>query len=306
MLKQSVSLLLALTALGATASATPGALHLGLHRTDAGQVFQVSNLPAASVAQLYVLDGSVADSPGFAKFRAATLLASTPARGGRARFEVPPGTALAGSTFAALARTRAGGAAAPISLSSSIQLNGFPWSAAGRQTGRLVVTEFMKDPAQVTDGNGEWIELWNPSPDPIDIEGWALADQGSDYAPLTNGGQGIVVPGWSFFVLGKNADPATNGGVSVDQEYGGFSLGNSDDEIMLMQPNGTSIDIVRYDNGVEWPDEAGQAIALDRRAFAGGFVNDDPAEWCHATTLIDPAQSSDTGTPGAANDRCGG
>jgi len=191
------------------------------------------------------------------------------------------------------------------SVSNSVSLP--PQSGTGglgNQTGAVVVTEFLKDPSAVTDGHGEWIELWNSTRDPIDIEGWTLADEGSDEIVLDNGGLGLVIEPFQFFVLGRDADPATNGGVAVDYEYSGFSMTNSADEIALYMPSGTLVDLIRYDNGVEWPDDSGKAISLDRRYFRDGFANDDGAGWCSAFTLIDANVGTDTGTPGAPNDDC--
>ncbi|MEZ4715551.1 MAG: hypothetical protein R2851_05595 [Caldilineaceae bacterium] len=50
-------------------------------------------------------------------------------------------------------------------------------------------------------------------------------------------------PMWSsrrahYVVLGRNADRSANGGVTLAYVYSGVSLANSDDEVLLLAPNG--------------------------------------------------------------------
>ena len=167
---------------------------------------------------------------------------------------------------------------------------------------RVAVTEFLKDPTQVSDTNGEWIEIQNLLPWRVNLEGWSLGDDGGAQHVIANGGLGVFLRPGEFFVLARNADPALNGGVLVDYAYSSFSLGNGADQIVLRRRNGQIADRVAYDDGVLWPDQPGQSISLAPEATDPG-ANDDPANWCHATSVIG-AGNTDTGTPGAANDTC--
>ena len=54
-------------------------------------------------------------------------------------------------------------------------------------------------------------------------------------------------------MLGRNTD-ATNGGVPVAYQYTSFTLGNAEDEIILLDGAGTEIDRVAYDGGPGFPD----------------------------------------------------
>ncbi len=168
--------------------------------------------------------------------------------------------------------------------------------------GRVIVTEFLKDPTFVSDTVGEWIELYNPGPGPVDIAGWVLSDLGSESTVLANGGLRMVVPATKHIVLGRSSDPLVNGGVPVTFTYGGFTLSNGDDEIQLTRPDGSLVDLVAYDDGVLWPDLAGRSISLDPD-FRDATLNDDPAHWCLSRTRLS-AGSTDSGTPTKRNEDC--
>ncbi|MDA1265121.1 MAG: lamin tail domain-containing protein [Planctomycetota bacterium] len=166
---------------------------------------------------------------------------------------------------------------------------------------RIVIREFQKDPTVVSDTKGEWIELWNAGSTAVNLEGWTLADLGTDNVTLDNGGAGMWIPAGGRLVLGREADPALNGGIPVDHTYASYSLSNGEDEIVLIRPDGLVVDQVVYDDGVLWPDEPGKAISLDP-AVLDATGNDDGAAWCAASSLI--GAGPDTGTPGALNDDC--
>lgn len=169
------------------------------------------------------------------------------------------------------------------------------------QRGDVVITEILKDPTAVPDGQGEWFELLNPGAQPVDLEGWELRDATTNKHTIHTGGSLVVLPGQRL-VLGNNPDVATNGGVLVHYKYSGFTLGNGADEIFLSAPGGVLVDAVRYDDGVFWPDTAGRSLSLTPGA-SDAYANDNAYNWCHATTAIVPG-GQDKGTPGQANDRC--
>ncbi len=205
--------------------------------------------------------------------------------------------------FAQLWTPPGAGAASPDGAWSDL-IVAFP--AGGQQDstarpGDLVVTEFMKDPTEVSDGNGEWIELRNMLPWRLDIAGVVLSDaSGASFVFDAGGGPLYLRPNESF-VVGANADITSNGGVIVDWEWSGFSLRNSSDEIYLHDRFGAVMDRVEYDNGVLWPDTPGMSISLEPTSV-DSLLNDDPTNWCHASSVI--GAGADTGTPGELNDQC--
>ncbi len=160
--------------------------------------------------------------------------------------------------------------------------------------GDVIVHEIMQNPSAVSDGAGEWFEVYNTTSSDIDINGWTVEDNGSDSFVIDNGGT-LFVPANGYLVLGNNADSATNGGVSVDYEYTGMFLANGDDEIILIDETDQEINRVEYDGGPIWPDPNGASMALRFPALD----NNIGANWCVASTAYG---DGDFGTPGTAND----
>jgi predicted extracellular nuclease len=162
----------------------------------------------------------------------------------------------------------------------------------------VIITEIMQNPSAVSDGLGEWVELYNVTTADIDINGWVLADNDFDRHVIDNGGNPLIIPAGGYLVLGNNADTATNGGVTVGYEFSGYTLSNSADEVVLLNTADLLIDQVEYDNGVTFPDPNGASMALSDVTLD----NNDGANWCESTT---PFGAGDAGTPGSEND-CGG
>lgn len=165
------------------------------------------------------------------------------------------------------------------------------WPAGAQQ---VIVTEIMQNPSAVSDGSGEWFEVYNPGSSPVNIDGWTIRDDGSNSHVISNDGP-LEVPAFGYFVLGVNADFGTNGGVNVDYQYSGFTLGNSDDEVILEDGDGVEIDRVEYDNGATFPDPNGSSMSLIN-------VNADNNVGSAWMVGISVYGDGDHGTPGAAND----
>lgn len=165
--------------------------------------------------------------------------------------------------------------------------------------GDVFITELMVDPSAVTDGNGEWFELFNSRSDTVDIRGWRIEDESGNthVIPDTNP---ILIPAGQFLVLGNNGDASSNGGISVAHEYAAITLNNSGDILIVFDVNGEEID--RVDYGIpSFSVSAGASLNLDSNRF--DFVdNDDGTNWCSSTTSI--GTGLDFGTPGATNETC--
>lgn len=166
----------------------------------------------------------------------------------------------------------------------------------GLASAQIVITEIMQNPDAVSDGSGEYFEVYNSSGTAVDMNGWTVADLGSNTFTIDNGGPLTVDP-YNYFVFGINGDAATNGGVTVNYVYPStFALGNSDDEIVITDGNGTEIDRVEYDGGTVWPDPTGASMSLCDPTVD----NNIGAAWF--TSSIPWAVGSDDGSPGAANE----
>ncbi len=158
----------------------------------------------------------------------------------------------------------------------------------------IVINEIMQNPSAVSDDKGEWFELYNNDTETVDINGWIIKDDGSDYHKIDNGGPLTIAPG-EYLVLGINDTTAVNGGVQVDYVYSNFLLSNSDDEVVLVYSDGvTEVDRVNYDNGATFPDPSGASMELKNP----NYDNNDGANWDAASTAFG---DGDLGTPGAQN-----
>jgi len=110
----------------------------------------------------------------------------------------------------------------------------------------LLLTEIMANPLSVSDANGEWLELFNPTSDSIDLSGVTLSDISSAGHIISDNSNLFVKPG-DYFVLARNGDTTANGGFNADYVYGsGFSLSNSSDEIIFSDTTG---ELLRLDYG---------------------------------------------------------
>jgi predicted extracellular nuclease len=159
----------------------------------------------------------------------------------------------------------------------------------------LVINEVMQNPAAVGDGAGEWFEVYNPTSDAVDINGWTMKDNDFDSHVINNGGP-LLVPAGGYLVLGNNADSSTNGGATVDYSYGsGWFLSNSADEVVLLDGSLAEVDRIEYDNGATFPDPNGSSMALTDPTLD----NNVGANWCESGTAFG---DGDFGSPGAAND----
>ncbi|MCB2200421.1 lamin tail domain-containing protein [bacterium] len=167
------------------------------------------------------------------------------------------------------------------------------WGTASAQ---IVITEIMNNPSAVSDSDGEFVELYNSTASAIDIDGWTLADNGSDSHVIDNGGE-LLVPAFGYLVLGINSDSGTNGGITVAYQYSGISMANGDDEVMLYDTDMTLIDEVFYDGGPDFPDPNGASMYL-----VDPTVDNNLAGAWLTSTIAWAGGAGDFGSPGAANE----
>jgi len=158
----------------------------------------------------------------------------------------------------------------------------------------VVINEIMQNPAAVTDANGEWFEVYNTTDASLDLEGCVVSDNSSNAHTINSL---LIVPANGYAVLARKGE--ANGGVSPDYVYGaGFTLGNTDDEIIITCCE-EEIDRVEYDGGPNWPNPNGAAMILS----SPGVDNNIGANWCVSSSGYG---DGDLGTPGAINDSCNG
>ena len=153
----------------------------------------------------------------------------------------------------------------------------------------IVITEVMANPASVSDSYGEWFEIFNTTDSTIDMHGWSIKDLDGDEHQLLSDETTIPILPDEYFILAKNGDESQNGGVNVDYVYNGFSLSNSDDEVILLDASGAIVDEVHYSNG--WPFSSGVAMELHNPLEDNSLIQN----W-YASTIS--YGNGDTGSPG--------
>ncbi len=160
--------------------------------------------------------------------------------------------------------------------------------------GELVITEILKDPTTTNDADGEWFEVYNASAVPIALCGWTIRDDGTDSHTMTT--DVTVLPG-DYAVFARSGSELLNDGVTADYVYAGFTLGNSDDEVVL-ENDGVVID--RVDYTTSFPNSSGYSLTLNPLSL-DAVSNDTATQWCRASSYYGVYNR---GTPGVANDGC--
>lgn len=162
---------------------------------------------------------------------------------------------------------------------------------AGQTQGDILITEYMADPTDVDDSNGEYFELYNTTGSNIDIDGWTIKDDGSDSFNISGT---LVIPAFDFIVIGKG-DGSYNG---RDYEMTGMTLANNDDEIVLEKPDGTEICRINYTDGNQFEPASCELNNISNHT--GGVTSE--SDYVAAT---DALSENDKGSPGSAGNTIG-
>lgn len=144
----------------------------------------------------------------------------------------------------------------------------------GQEWPRLWINEFMasnKETLQDSTGaTPDWLEIYNPTSEAVDLEGWTVSDDLADPEKHTLGA--VEIPAGGFLLLFAGGTP------EVDDQHLSFKLSAAGEEIGLFSPGGQVSDELEY--GVQEQDVS------TARTTDGG------AEWA---TTADP-------TPGESNE----
>jgi hypothetical protein len=109
--------------------------------------------------------------------------------------------------------------------------------------------------------NDEWIELFNPASEALDVNGWLVTDGGDIHHHLD-----ATLEAGSYFLL-ERTDDTTIAGLAADDIYTG-ALRNSGEVVWLEDPEGNIIDIANESGGA-WPAGDAERHASMERAGAG-------------------------------------
>ena len=153
---------------------------------------------------------------------------------------------------------------------------------------QLIITEIMPNPAAVSDSRGEWFEILNTDSIVIDLNGWTIMDQGNDTHVITTTNE--IAPG-QYMVLGRNGNEAENGGYTADYIYSSFQLGNTEDEIIIIDGDNNIVDNVSYGN--IFPYSTGVSMYLKNLTYNSNL----DTSWAASFSAYG---DGDMGTPGRA------
>jgi hypothetical protein len=157
------------------------------------------------------------------------------------------------------------------------------------ETGRLIISEIMYN-SYGTDNN-EWIELYNASPDSVDLSLFRLIVL-RDTLALSGG----LAPG-GFFVIGESDSSY------IDLKTGALNIPNSGDSAFLIVDDISSPDpvsdrvFIRYTASENWPASTDGASIELNPSYLDALSNNYGIFWSRATRPI-PGTALDKGTPG--------
>ena len=164
-----------------------------------------------------------------------------------------------------------------------------PRIPAPSQPGEIVITEVMANPKSLTDSQGEWFEIYNPSASSTyNLRGCEIADDGAAKCVVS---VELTLPPLGWATVARNASP----GFAPGYVCSSLSLTNAEPDQVIIRCGSTVIDRIAYDKAKE-----ATSLALDA-ANLNAQANDAPSAWCLSTTAYN---GEDLGTPGAPNAPC--
>jgi len=159
----------------------------------------------------------------------------------------------------------------------------------------LVISEIMHDPSALSDGDGEFIEVYNSSDSTCPLLGFEISRTGSASHVIADE---FSVDAGEYVVLAKSDVLGTV--VAVDYVYGTSITLTSETEICLISSDGVELDCVAYGSS-DWDmPSSGASLSLDPDNLDASD-NDEPGSWCPSD---EDMGNGDLGTPGAANEDC--
>ena len=117
--------------------------------------------------------------------------------------------------------------------------------APGDALPKIVISEIMDNPAGVPDATGEWFEVFNAGPVPVDLNGWTI-QIGSNTIVVDNHEPLLILAG-GYLTFAASADPDDNGGVfgiSFGYVTGPLGLVDAGIAITLLDAEGHEVDRV--------------------------------------------------------------
>jgi len=114
---------------------------------------------------------------------------------------------------------------------------------------RFLITELLPDPTDVSDAEGEYIELTNSFPFDLLIENWRIGDNNI----LLTFPYNYTIPAYSSIIIAKSLTGFNNAyGIEGDFQLGFTLVNTGGDYVQLSDPLGKFYDVVAY--GISAPD----------------------------------------------------
>lgn len=142
----------------------------------------------------------------------------------------------------------------------------------------VIINEIMYNPTTSLGGsNGEWIELYNPSSEDINITGWKIADPSNHL--ITEGN--LIVPASGYLVIVKSAFFSNFPNYYNVTNFGkaGFGLNNGGEEIKLIDSAEILIDSITYNPNMGANGD-GNSLQLCGSSFSGKSPTPGSANSC--------------------------
>ncbi len=158
----------------------------------------------------------------------------------------------------------------------------------------IIINEFMADPTPIVGlPEAEYIELFNRSLNPIDLNNWSLLD-GSTSSSFPGK---IIQPNEYWIVVSSSAAQQFAGFGNVISLSGFPSFNNGGDKILLFDPAGQMIDSLTY--SLKWFNDTDK----QQGGWSLELLNSDTLRYDSANWL--PALDATGGTPGKQNSQFG-
>jgi VCBS repeat-containing protein len=123
-----------------------------------------------------------------------------------------------------------------------------------------VFSEVLYD--AINEPSGEWIELYNPTSQPVDISGWMIEDNGGNWTIPS----GTVINAGQFITIARNATEFYNMYGCLPHLTYNKRLNNAGDDWLRLYNGSIEIDMVRWENAsVGWPIYANENKSIQRR-----------------------------------------
>ncbi len=167
---------------------------------------------------------------------------------------------------------------------------------SGSCTAPNVVINEINYSSLITKNPGDWIELYNPGINTINLSNWVFRDQDDKFVVPA----GTILPPNSYLVIAQDLGLFSAVFPNVTNVISGFSFGldGGGEQIALFNNNCCLVDLVRYNDDPPWPttpDATGPTLSLQ----SPGLDNNTYTSWEASTAINAP-----NGTPGRINGPC--